>query len=75
MPVEESAGGVDVHHLLVYEGSVALLRILLGCIPEETAADGFLNSDRGFPTRHHIQLMPAEEKLSIIGTQKAAAFL
>lgn len=54
LAVKQSAGRMDVNHLLVYEGSVAFLRILFGSIPEETTADGFLDTHCGFATRHHI---------------------
>lgn len=52
---------MDIYNLLVYKGSVALLRIFFGCIPEEATADGFLDSHCGFATRYHIQFM-SEEK-------------
>lgn len=54
LSVEQGTRGVDVDNLLVYECSVALLRILLSCIPEETTADGLLDPHRGFAARHHI---------------------
>ena len=57
LPVEQGTGRVDVDHLLVDEGPVALLGVLLGGVPEETTADGLLHAHRGLPTRHHIQLM------------------
>ena len=57
LTVKQGAGRVDVYHLLVDEGTVALLRILLGCVPEEPAADGLLDPHCSFPTRHHIQLV------------------
>lgn len=57
LSVEQSAGGVDVDNLLVDQCSVAFLWILLGCIPEETAADGLLDSHCGFTAGHHIQFM------------------
>lgn len=52
---------MDVDNLLVYEGPVAFLRVLLGCIPEETTADGFLNSHCRFATGHHVQFMSEED--------------
>lgn len=48
---------MNVYNLLVYKGSVALLRILFGCIPEETTADGLLDSHCGFATGYHIQFV------------------
>lgn len=43
LAVEESAGGVEVHHLLVYQGTVAVVGVLPGSVPEETAANSFLD--------------------------------
>ena len=60
LAVEERAGGVEVHHLLVDQGTVPVMRVLPGCVPEETAADGFLDPHRRFPTRHHVQLVSEE---------------
>lgn len=62
LPVEQSTGGVDVNNLLVYQGSVALLRIFFGRIPEETTADGFLDSHSSFTTRYYIQFMSREKR-------------
>lgn len=60
LAVEERAGGVEVHHLLVYQGTVALLGVLPGSVPEVTAADGFLQPHCSFSTRHHVQLVSKE---------------
>lgn len=57
LAVEQGTGGVDVHHLLVNEGTVALLGILFGCVPEETTADGLLYTHCGLSTSHHVQFM------------------
>lgn len=48
LAIEQCAGGVDVDHLLVYEGSVTFLRVLFGCVSEETTADGLLYTYCGF---------------------------
>jgi hypothetical protein len=58
LSVEESTGGVDIHHLLVYQSPVAFLWVLLGSVPEEPTADGLLHSDCGFATGDHVQLVP-----------------
>ena len=48
---------MEVHHLLVDEGTVALLGVLLGRVPEVTTADGLLDPHSSFPTRHYVQLV------------------
>lgn len=63
---------MDIDHLLVDQGPVALLRILLGRVPEEAAADGLLDSHRCFPARHDIQLMPAKQDGRSENTEAAA---
>lgn len=60
LAIEQCAGGVDVDHLLVYEGPVTFLRVLFGCIPEETTAYGLLYTHCGLTTRYHIQLVPED---------------
>ena len=65
LSVEEGAGRVEVNHVLVDEGSVALLRVLLGSVTEEATAYGFLHTHRGLSTRHHIQLMSMREKQTL----------
>lgn len=50
---------MDVDHLLVDEGAISFLRILLGGVPEEAAADGLLDTDGGFAAGHHVQFVPA----------------
>ena len=57
LSVEESTGRMDVHHLLVDQGPVTLLRVLLGSVPEEPTADGLLHSDCGLAAGNHIQLV------------------
>ena len=57
LSIEESTGRVDVDHLLVNQCPVALLRVFLGSIPEESTADGLLHSDCGLATGDHIQLV------------------
>ena len=63
LSVEQGTGGVDVDHLLVDEGPVALLGVLLGGVPEEATADCLLHAHRGLPTGDHVQLVPDEDKL------------
>ena len=65
LSVEQGTGGVDVDHLLVNEGPVALLGVLLGGIPEEAAADCLLHAHRGLPTGNHVQLVPDEDKFTM----------
>lgn len=62
LSVEQSAGRVDVDDLLVDQSPVTLLRILLCCVPEETAADSFLDSYCGFSTRNYVQFVSEEMK-------------
>ena len=57
LTVKQGTGRVDVHHLLVDEGTVPFLRVLLGRVPEEPTADGLLDPHSSFPTRHHVQLV------------------
>ena len=54
LSVEQGTGGVDVDDLLVDEGSVALLRVLLGSVTEEATANRFLHTHRGLSTRDHV---------------------
>ena len=65
LAVEEGAGGVEVHHLLVDQGTVAIMGVLPGTVPEVTAADGFLDPHCSFSTRYHVQLV-SEEYLVLI---------
>lgn len=58
LAVEQSARGMEVHHLLVDQGTVAILGVFPGSIPEEAAANGFLKPDCGFSTRHNVQFVP-----------------
>lgn len=44
LSVEKGTRGVNVNHLLVYECPVALLRVFLSSVTEETAADCFLHT-------------------------------
>lgn len=60
LAVEESAGGVEVHHLLVNQGTVPIMGVLLGSVPEEAAADSFLDPHRSCSTRYHVQLVSVE---------------
>lgn len=60
LAVEERAGGVEVHHLLVYQGTVAVLGVLPGSVPKETAANGFLEPHRSCSTGHHVQPVSEE---------------
>lgn len=57
LSVEESAGRMDVDHLLVDQGPVTLLRVFLGGVSKESTADGLLHTDCGLTTRDHIQLV------------------
>ena len=63
LPVEESAGGVNVDHLPVLQRPVALLGVLLGRVTEEPATDGLLHPGGGLPTRHDVQLVSTEISL------------
>lgn len=54
---------MDVDHLLVNEGPVALLRVLLGGVAKETAADGLLDPHGGFAAGHHVQLVSEKQRL------------
>lgn len=58
LAVKQSARGVEVHHLLVNQGTVAILGVFPGSIPEEPAANGFLKLDCGFSTGHNVQFVP-----------------
>lgn len=62
LSVEESAGRVDVDHLLVDQCPVALLWVFLGSVPEESTADGLLHSHRGLATGDHIQLVSSRRR-------------
>lgn len=61
LAVEQSAGGVEVHHLLVDQGTVPVVGVLPGSVPEETAADGFLDPHRSRSAGHHVQLVSEED--------------
>lgn len=64
LAVEESAGGVEVHHLLVYQGTVAVVGVLPSSVPEETAANSFLDPHCSCSTRYYVQLV-SEEYLAL----------
>ena len=57
---------MDVYDLLIDEGPVALLRIFLGCIPEETTANGLLDPHCSFATRYYIQFVSEEQRAESI---------
>ena len=56
--MEQRAGRMDGDHLCVYKGAVALLRVLLGGIAEESGANTLLDAGGTFPTGYDVQFMP-----------------
>lgn len=64
LPVEQCAGGVEVHHLLVYQGTVAILGVLPCSVPEETTANSLLDPHSSFSTRHQVQFVSEEEEVT-----------
>ena len=56
--MEQRAGRMDGDHLCVYESAVALLRVLLGGVAEETGANTLLDAGGTFPTGYDVKLMP-----------------
>lgn len=61
LAVKEGAGGVKVHHLLVNQGTVPIMGVLPGSVPEETAANSFLDPHRSCSTRYHVQLVSVHD--------------
>ena len=61
LTVEQRAARVNGHDLRVDQGSVPLLRVLLGRVPKEAGTDGLLDAGDGLATGNDVQLVPVHD--------------
>jgi hypothetical protein len=66
LPLEQSAAWVDVHRLVLYQGSVSFLGILPGSMEKEASGNRFPNFGEVLPSCDNIQFISAEKPANML---------
>jgi hypothetical protein len=66
LPLEQSATWVDVHRLVLYQGSVSFLGILPGSMEKEAGGDRFPYFGEVLPSCDNIQFISAEKPTNML---------